>query len=78
MHSCFHTFILTRQGYLHHRCLHENQMGGDEYISRMDQQLPEVTILLFRRLAHAKVIIHQYPLDLAKNTMQVAHHVCSC
>lgn len=37
------------------RCLQENQMGGDEYISKMDQQLPEATILLFRRLAHAKV-----------------------
>ena len=30
-------------------------MGGDEYTARMDQQLPEATILLFRRLAHAKV-----------------------
>ena len=30
-------------------------MGGEEYISKMDQQLPEATILLFRRLAHAKV-----------------------
>lgn len=31
-------------------------MGGDEYINKMDQQLPEATILLFRRLAHAKVM----------------------
>ena len=31
-------------------------MGGDEYINKMDQQLPEATILLFRRLAHAKVL----------------------
>lgn len=30
-------------------------MGGDEYTAKMDQQLPEATILLFRRLAHAKV-----------------------
>ena len=30
-------------------------MGGDEYTARMDQQLSEATILLFRRLAHAKV-----------------------
>ena len=37
------------------RCLQENQMGGDEYTERMDAQLPEPTILLFRRLAHAKV-----------------------
>ena len=32
-------------------------MGGDEYTARMDQQLPEATILLFRRLAHAKVCL---------------------
>ena len=31
-------------------------MGGDEYTAKMDQQLPEATILLFRRLAHAKVL----------------------
>lgn len=38
------------------RCLQDNQMGGDEYTERMDAQLPEATILLFRRLAHAKVM----------------------
>lgn len=32
-------------------------MGGDEYTAKMDQQLPEATILLFRRLAHAKVLV---------------------
>lgn len=30
-------------------------MGGDEYTAKMDEQMPEATILLFRRLAHAKV-----------------------
>ncbi|KAL3132003.1 hypothetical protein ABBQ32_008624 [Trebouxia sp. C0010 RCD-2024] len=46
-----------RKEYIPHyiKCLQENHMGGDEYIHRMDQQLPEATILLFRRLAHAKV-----------------------
>lgn len=47
---------IFNQYYLQHRCLQENQMGGDEYINKMDQQLPEATILLFRRLAHAKVM----------------------
>ena len=37
------------------RCLQDNQIGGDEYTAKMDEQMPEATILLFRRLAHAKV-----------------------
>ncbi len=32
-------------------------MGGDEKIWDMDAQLNEHTILVFRKLAHAKVII---------------------
>ncbi len=35
-------------------CLHNNNMGGDAGIEEMDAQLPEHTILVFRRLAHAK------------------------
>ena len=30
-------------------------MGGSDEIAAMDRDLPESTILLFRRLAHAKV-----------------------
>ena len=30
-------------------------MGGNDEIAAMDHDLPESTILLFRRLAHAKV-----------------------
>ena len=30
-------------------------MGGNDEIAAMDRDLPESTILLFRRLAHAKV-----------------------
>ena len=37
------------------RCLQEDQMGGNDEIAAMDRDLPESTILLFRRLAHAKV-----------------------
>ena len=40
---------------LYVRCLHENKQGGDDEIASMDRQLPEATILVFRRLAHAKV-----------------------
>jgi hypothetical protein len=36
-------------------CLQHNQMGGNEETKRMDEDLPEATILLFRRLAHTQV-----------------------
>ena len=50
-----HCYCTAHWRFYPHRCLQDNQMGGDEYIAKMDQQLPEATILLFRRLAHAKV-----------------------
>lgn len=37
-------------------CLHANNVGGDIEIKAMDANLPESVILLFRRLAHAKVL----------------------
>lgn len=40
---------------LYIRALQNQQMGGDEETRSMDAQLPETTILLFRRLAHAQV-----------------------
>ena len=42
---------------LYIRCLQEHKQGGDEEIERMDQQLPETTIIVFRRMAHAKVYL---------------------
>lgn len=36
-------------------CLQNGKMGGDENIQEMDAQLNEQTILVFRKLAHAKV-----------------------
>lgn len=36
-------------------CLQHNQMGGSEETKKMDEDLPEATILLFRRLAHTEV-----------------------
>lgn len=36
-------------------CLQNGQMGGDKQIEEMDAQLPEPSIKVFRRLAHAKV-----------------------
>ncbi|KAK9858457.1 hypothetical protein WJX84_002370 [Apatococcus fuscideae] len=36
-------------------CLQNGQMGGDKEIEEMDAQLPEPSIKVFRRLAHAKV-----------------------
>lgn len=36
------------------RCLEGGQVGGDDAIAGMDDQLNEATILVFRRLAHAK------------------------
>lgn len=36
-------------------CLQNGKMGGDEKIQEMDAQLNEQTILVFRKLAHAKV-----------------------
>ena len=37
------------------KCLRNGQLGGDEEIEAMDAGLPEHTILVFRRMAHAKV-----------------------
>jgi len=36
------------------RCLQQNKQGGDETIVKLDAQLDENVILLFRRMAHAK------------------------
>lgn len=47
-------------------------MGGDEYTAKMDQQLPEATILLFRRLAHAKVC------STTCSALGVLHRQCCC
>jgi len=41
-------------------CLHSNNMGGDAQIEKMDAQLPEHTILVFRRLAHAKASLRVF------------------
>ena len=63
-------------------------MGGDEYTAKMDQQLPEATILLFRRLAHAKVccttcsaivVLHRqyFCVGAIKHaTLHTIHHRC--
>ena len=40
---------------LYIKALQAQHMGGDEETRRMDEALPEPTILLFRRLAHAQV-----------------------
>lgn len=37
-------------------CLQDGKMGGDEKVQEMDAQLNEHTILVFRKLAHAKVL----------------------
>lgn len=37
------------------RALQEGRMGGGEATEAMDAQLTEHTILVFRKLAHAKV-----------------------
>ena len=37
------------------KCLQDNQQGGNAEIEAMDADLPEQTILIFRRLAHAQV-----------------------
>ena len=37
------------------KCLQCNKLGGDTEIEEMDADLPEHTILIFRRLAHTKV-----------------------
>ena len=39
---------------LYIKALQNHQMGGDEETRKMDEALPEATILLFRRLAHAQ------------------------
>ena len=36
-------------------CLQNGEMGGNSEIEEMDAQLPEPSIKVFRRLAHAKV-----------------------
>lgn len=43
-------------------CLQHNQMGGNEETKKMDRDLPEATILLFRRLAHTQVHTLSYRL----------------
>lgn len=35
-------------------CLQHNQMGGNEETKKMDEELPEAIIFLFRRLAHTQ------------------------
>ena len=40
-------------------------MGGDDTIAAMDEQLNEQTILVFRRLAHAKVPMPQTSITQA-------------
>ena len=44
------------------RCLQENKQGGDADIEAMDAELPEQTIIVYRRLAHAQVI--QLPITV--------------
>lgn len=48
--------MLLRKAYVeaYTRCLEGGQVGGDEAVAAMDDQLNEATILVFRRLAHAK------------------------
>ena len=48
--------MLLRKKYVeaYTRCLEGGQVGGDEEVAAMDDQLNEATILVFRRLAHAK------------------------
>jgi len=45
---------------LYIKALQAQHMGGDEETRRMDEALPEPTILFFRRLAHAQV---RHPWD---------------
>lgn len=49
--------IETRKKYVpaYVKCLQSNQMGGDAEIEAMDAELQESAILVFRRVAHAKV-----------------------
>ncbi|KAK9834254.1 hypothetical protein WJX81_000411 [Elliptochloris bilobata] len=49
--------LLLRKGYVeaYTRCLEGGQVGGDKAVAAMDDDLNEATILVFRRLAHAKV-----------------------
>ena len=48
--------MLLRKAYVeaYTRCLEGGHVGGDEEVAAMDDQLNEATILVFRRLAHAK------------------------
>ncbi len=57
------------------RCLESGQVGGDEAVASMDDQLTEPTILVFRRLAHAKA------RSGARRPRAPCHHtqqVCRC
>jgi hypothetical protein len=58
--SCAMQAIELRKTYIQQyvTCLQEEKMGGDEAIQEMDAQLNEPTILVFRKLAHAKVSPH--------------------
>lgn len=60
---------------LYVRCLQANMQGGDEEIHEMDSQLPEATILIFRRLAHAQAS-HQRSLHCIR-VHRPAHMTCS-
>ena len=59
LHVCvlYLQFAVLRKKYVpaYVQCLHDNKLGGNAEIEAMDAQLPEHTILVFRRLAHAKV-----------------------
>jgi hypothetical protein len=63
--------IELRKAYLaqYVNCLQEGHMGGDEEIEKLDAELNEQTILVFRKLAHAKV---------RKSTKSPAHSLLPC
>ena len=54
---------------LYVKALQAQHMGGDDQTRRMDEALPEPTILLFRRLAHAQVCIRWHLLQLAQQLL---------
>jgi hypothetical protein len=64
-------------------CLQQNRMGGNEETKKMDEELPEATILLFRRLAHTQVaskrteVLVQTPVPSPSSTVYMADHCFS-
>ena len=57
-HSCKDAQVIqARKAYVpaYVRCLQNDHMGGDASTAQWDTELPECAILVFRRLAHAKV-----------------------